>query len=120
MPAQTADIGLAMRGAAVEPWSNATILARYPNARDGAAAPAEGFFDATADAATAVAQRGVLIGTERRRFNVAVADLLWVDPTIGIPTMTLVDAENAVNGAHLVTRIAVNLEAGTTELDLFG
>ncbi|MFS0737558.1 hypothetical protein ABC347_10955 [Sphingomonas sp. 1P06PA] len=120
MPAQTADIGLAIREAAAEPWSNAAVLARYPNARDGAAAPAEGFFDATSDAATAVAQRGVLIGTERRRFNVAVADLLWVDPATGIPTVTLVDAENAVNGAHLVTRLALNLETGVTELDLFG
>lgn len=120
MTATAADIAAATRKAIVSNWSSATIHTRYPNARDGLSSPAEGFFDANADADTALAARGALIGTERRRFTVKVADVIWIDPTAGIPTVTLVDAEQGVSGNFLVARYELDLEAETTTLELFG
>lgn len=120
MPALAADIAAGTRLATISSWSNATIKTRYPNARDGSAEVAEGFFDAATDCDTALTARGALIGTERRRFVVPVGDLLWIDPASGLPTYTLVDVEQAANGAFLLARYELDLEAETTTLELYG
>lgn len=120
MPADPNDIGPAIRAAAVATWQNAAIKARYPTARDGQSEPAEGFFDSIADAQTMVDARGALIGVERRRFAVQVDGLSWLDPSTGVPTVTLVDAEQLANGPFLVSRIELDLEAERTSLELFG
>jgi hypothetical protein len=114
------DIAAGTREAVVATWSNGTIRTRYPSARDGSADPAEGFFDALADAQTVIDARGALIGVERRRFAVTVADLLWIDPAAGLPTMRLVDSEQAVDAPMLVARLSLDLAAETTDLELFG
>lgn len=120
MPATGADIAAAMRDVVTEQWSDSAIAARYPSSRDGLANPANGYFDDPADAQTVINARGALIGTERRRFSVLVSDLLWLDPTTGIPTVALVDSEQAANGNFLVSRLEIDLEAETTTLELFG
>ena len=120
MPATAADIAAASRDAATATWSDPTIAARYPTARDGAAEPATGYFDAIADAQTVAAARGALIGVERRRFTVTVAELIWPTVSTGLPTVRLIDAEQGVDGAFLVARIELDLDAETTTYELFG
>jgi hypothetical protein len=121
MTATPADIAAGTRPAAIAAWSSSAILTRYPSARDGAAEPAEGLFDALADAVTAITQRGELLGVERRRFVVKVAGLLWeLDEAAGIPVVELIDSEQSVSDTFLVTRYELDLEAEMTTLELFG
>lgn len=120
MPATGADIAAGTRDVVLAQWTDATIAARYPSSRDGLANPAAGYFDDVSDAQTVINARAALIGVERRRFTVAIADLVWLDPTSGLPTVALVDAEQAVSSNFLVSRIEVDLEAETTTLELFG
>lgn len=120
MPATVADIAAGTRAAAVATWSDPAIQSRYPSARDGSAEPSAGYFDAIADAQAIANARGALLGVDRRRFAVTVDDLVWIDPTTGLPTFRLVDTENAVAAPMLVSQIAVNLEDETTALEMFG
>ena len=119
MPATPADIAAGTRAAQVETWTSAPIKTRYPNARDGSEQPAEGFFDNAADAAAAIAQRGALVGTERRRFAVEAEGLHWPDPAAGLPAVTLIDPEHAVNGTGLTARIELSLEDETTRYEVY-
>lgn len=120
MPATIADIAAGSRESVVASWADAAIALRYPSARDGAAEPAIGYVDAIADATTLVQQRAQLLGVERRRFAVKVADVLWPTVSTSIPTVTLKDAEQGANGNFLVSRIEIDLETETTNLELFG
>jgi hypothetical protein len=120
MPALPADIAAGTRPAQIETWSSSAIKARYPNARDGSEPVAEGFFDNTSDAAAAIAARGALIGTDRRRFAVTAAQVVWPDLSAGIfPAVALIDPEYSVNGTGLVARIEVSLEDETTAFEVF-
>lgn len=114
MTALPADIAAGSRGAQIELLATAAIKTRYPGARDGSEAPAEGFFDVAADAVTALVARGALVGTERRRFKVVVAELIWPDPAVGIPTVTLIDPEQGVSASAMVSRIELNTEEELT------
>ena len=116
MPARTADIGAATRSAQIETWSNATIRARYPSARDGAREPAAGLFDNAADAQAAVQARGQLIGVERRRFKVVLSELWW--PSAEFSTVTLIDPEQGLSSQALITRLEVDLENEQTLLEV--
>jgi hypothetical protein len=118
MPALAGDIAAGTRPARIETWSDAALKARYPNALDGSDAPSEGFFDAATDAAAALTARAALIGVERRRFAVTVADLVWPNPAGGIPSVTLIDPEHAVNGVGLIARIELDLQAETTSYEV--
>lgn len=118
MPALTSDIAAGTRPAAVETWRDDGVKARLPSARDGS--DGEGFFDLTADAAAAVAARGALIGTERRRFMVTAQGLEWPNPAAGVPTARLIDAEQSIDAPCLVARIEVDLEGEVTRYELFG
>ncbi|MEG3167506.1 hypothetical protein U1737_04780 [Sphingomonas sp. LB3N6] len=120
MPALPADIAAASREVAISTWSDPAIAARYPAARDGSVTPATGYCDSAADADAIINARGVLIGVERRRFAVAVQDLVWPDPATGIPTVQLVDNEQRADGAFLVARVELDLDAETSSFELFG
>lgn len=121
MPALPADISPATRSARIAKRSEAAIAARYPGARTQDGEPARGYFDSHADALSALAQRAALIGVERRRFAVAVHEVMLIDPaTADIPTATLIDSEQPVAGAALVARIEVDLDGETTSVELFG
>lgn len=120
MPATVGDIAAATRAAQIETWSDAAVKTRYPNARDGQAVPAEGFFDVSADGNTAITARAAIFGTERRRFTAAAFDLLWHDLTAGIPLVKLTDVEQAVDANMIPARISVSLEDETTSYEVFG
>lgn len=113
MPALPSDIAAGTRAMQIETWTSDAIKSRYPGARDGGESPAEGFFDNVADADAAMAQRGALIGVERRRFSVSAAELVWLDPSSGFPALRLRDEEQAVEGAGLISRYEINLESET-------
>lgn len=117
MPALPADIAAGTRPAQIETWSSATIKTRYPSARDGSEEPAEGFFDSSANASTAITARGGLLGVERRRFSVRADSLIWPAPGLGLPTSTLIDPEHAVNAAAMSCRIEVDLEQERTNYE---
>lgn len=114
MPALPADIAAASRAARIETRVDAAMKARYPNARDGSATPATGFFDLAANAVTALAQRAALIGGERRRFKVTVEGLHWPSPEAGMPTVMLIDPEQGVADAALVSRIELDANSEQT------
>jgi hypothetical protein len=120
MPASTADIAAGSRDAAVATWADPAIAARYPSARDGTVTPADGYFDAVADATTVVSARGTLIGVERRRFTVVAGDLFWPAISTGLPQARLVDADQSADASFLVARLELDLEAETTSFELFG
>ncbi|MCK0533399.1 hypothetical protein [Sphingobium agri] len=119
MPALPSDIAAALRQQMVVSSQDATIKTRFPSARDGIDAPAEGFFDSAADAATALAQRVALLGTVRRRFVVRVADLVDVTPGT-VPTHRVIDAEQGLDAVMLVSRIEVDLENEQSKVEYFG
>ena len=119
MPALPSDIAAAMRPQMVVSSQDATIKTRFPSARDGSDDPAEGFFDSAADAATALAQRVALLGVTRRRFVVAVNDMIEVTPG-AVPTHRVIDAEQGLDASMLLSRIEVDLEQETTQLEYFG
>lgn len=118
MPALPGDIAAGTRQATVERWQAPTIKARYPSARDGLLTPSEGFFDNPAHAAAAAAQRGALIGVERRRFKAVADELLWLNPAGSFPCARAIDPEQGVDATGLVSRIEVNLETGQTILEV--
>ena len=120
MPALPADIGAASRDVVLATFADATIAARYPASRDGSVTPADGYFDAVADANTVIQARGALIGAERRRFTVVAIDLAWPTVSTGVPQVQLVDAEQGVNAVFLAARVELDLEAETTTTELFG
>ncbi len=120
MPADANDIAAASRATTVATWSDPVLIGRYPNARDGTVSPANGNFDAIADAQVVATARGALIGTERRRFAVDVQELIWPDVESGVPTMHLVDGEQRADLDCLTARIELDLDAETTSLELFG
>ncbi len=120
MPADPVDIASGIRPARVETWADPAIKARYPSARDGSVEPAEGFFDNAAHGAAALAQRGALVGVERRRFLAEVDGLQWLDPANGVPTVTIRDPEQKLDGPIMLTRIELNLEAERTTVEGFG
>ena len=118
MPALPADIAVGTRAATVERWQSSSIKGRYPSARDGLVAPAEGFFDDPAHAAAAAAQRGALIGVERRRFKAVAGAMLWPDPATAFPCVTAIDPEQGVNAVGLVSRVEVSLETEQTTFEV--
>jgi len=120
MPATAADIAAASRAAAIVVWIDPDLGQRYPSARDGSVSPSTGYFDLQADAEEVISARGELIGTERRRFAVAVAEILSVEIATGLPTVRLIDAEQAADGNMLVSRLELDLETESTSFELFG
>lgn len=120
MPALDTDIAAATRDVVTATWSSATIAARYPSARDGSVQPARAYFDSVADAQVVANQRGALIGTERRRFAVAVEEVLAIDPTTGLPQARVIDGEQALDATMLAARIEVDLEQERTSIEVFG
>ncbi|MDX3885981.1 MAG: hypothetical protein QHC65_16275 [Sphingomonas sp.] len=120
MPATPEDIAAGTREAVIVAWSNAAIQARYPSARDGSGQPSAGYFDRSEDAQTVMNDRAALIGVERWRFAVTIGDIVWPDPRFGLPTRRLIDSEQAVDRAALVSRIALDLDDETTSEELFG
>lgn len=120
MPALPADIAAASRDVVTVTWTNQAAIGRYPSAKDGSVTPADGYFDAQADAQTVINARGQLIGVERRRFSVGIDDVVWPDLAAGIPQVRLIDPEQRAAGGFLVARIEVDLDAETTAHELFG
>lgn len=120
MPALDADIGPALREAAIVQVADTDVRTRFPGARDGLIDPAEGMFDAQADCAAALAQRFALIGAVRRRFAVAVQDVLAFDIAAGVPTHRLIDGEQAVDMPVLLARIEIDDESEITSVEYFG
>jgi len=119
MAALPDDIAAVSRDAVIVTWYDAAIAARYPSARDGSETPSFGCFDSAADAATVITARGALTGTDRRRFAVSAASIVWPDLAT-LPSAQLVDAEQSVNAACLQARLELDLEAETSNFELFG
>lgn len=120
MPASPQDIAAGSREATIVTWSDPAIVARYPTARDGSVTPATGYCDSAADQQVLIDQRGALIGVDRRRFAVAIGEVVWPEISTGLPQARLVDAEQRVDAVHLAARIEVDLDALTTTHELFG
>lgn len=120
MPALAADIGRALRRATIVEAANPAIKTLFAQARDGRTAAATGYYDDDADAQTAMDDRLSLIGVVRRRFAVAAAEMIFPDLSGGVPVWTLIDADNDVNGKHLVARIEMDAETETTTMELYG
>ena len=120
MPAAPADIAAGMRASVTVDWSDPAVKARYSSARDDNADPAPGWFDAAADAQIAVAARGAIFGVERRRFTLTLAAPLWLDPSLGLPQLRLIDAELSADLPTIAPKYLVDLDAERTTLEVIG
>lgn len=120
MPALPAEIVRATRRARIVTREDAAIRTRFPAAGDQAAAPEPGFFETAAHATAVLEIKASLTGTFRRRFAVLVDGLVWIDPTLGVPTLTLVDSELGFDGPVMVTRWRIDLNEERTELEVIG
>lgn len=120
MPATPADIAAASRDVVVATWSDAAIAGRYPSARDGSVQPEDGFFDAIADAQTIINARGMLIGSERRRFETPADGAIWPSDPPEVPQVRLVDSEQGAAVNALAGRFELDLEAETSTFELYG
>jgi len=120
MAALPADIIRATRRARIVTREDAEIKARFHAARDQANAPEPGFFESAADATSVLALKAVLTGSFRRRFAVMIDEVVWIDPTAGIPTWHLTDTDLGFDGPVLITRWRVDLEAERTEIEVIG
>lgn len=120
MPATPADIARALRRATIVDVADPAIKAAYPQARDGLAAPATGYYDSAADAQVAMDARAALIGVARRRFAVEGAGLVWPDLSGGVPAWRLTDSEQDVDAAMRLARLEIDGETETTSWELYG
>ena len=120
MPALVADIQRATRKARVVTLTDSAIQSAYNGARDAIDAPAPGYFETAADASTVLALKQALNGVFKRRYVVNIADEVAVDPLTAVPTWTLTDSETGVAGTVLLTRIEVDLENETTQVEVLG
>lgn len=118
MAVAAADLVRLTRRARTVLLADPAIKTAFPRARDQANAPEPGFFESKADADAALALKAALTGTFRRRFALRIDGLVWIDPTAGIPTYTLVDAELGVNGPALVTRYELDLDNEQTLMEV--
>lgn len=117
MPALPSDIAAALRPQIVVSNEDAAIKARFPNARDNSAEPAEGWFDQRAHAEASVAMRRALVGVARRRFAVAVDDLIEV---AGVETHRVIDGEQVLDAPMMTARFEIDLEAEESKVEYFG
>lgn len=123
MPATAADIEAATRptGVTLDTQSSSGVLATWPNARDGADAPAVAFWDSLSDAVAMNTERFALLSAARRRFKVEADGVLTaLLPAAVTPAVTLVAAEVAANGAFLVARLEFDSESNRTKMELWG
>ena len=119
MPALPTDIAAAIRQQINVKVEDASIKARFPNARDGNLSPAEGYFDDPAHAQAALAQRAALIGViGRTRVSVEIAEPRTdAEP---VQTNRVVDSDLDLDASMFLARIEVDLEAGTSAEEYFG
>jgi hypothetical protein len=120
MPALPSDIIRGTRRARIVTREDSAIKTRFPAARDQATAPERGFFETAADASSVLDLKAALTGAFRRRFAVVIDEVVWIDPSVGMQTFHLVDAELGFDGPVLVTRWRVDLERERTELEVLG
>ena len=120
MPALVADIQRATRKARIVTLTDTAIQSAYNGARDAIEEPEPGYFETAADASSALALKQVLVGVFRKRYVVEIADEIWVDPLTAVPTWHLTDTETGVDADVLVTRIEVDLETETTQVEVLG
>jgi hypothetical protein len=122
-PARIAFIAQAYRSVSA---LDAAIKARYgAAARDTAATPVPTFFDTVADTQAMCDERFALLKADRRKFTVAVGDVLsftgGLDFSQVVPTFTVVDDEKVANlPAALVGIESVDYETGKTTLTVWG
>lgn len=121
MPALTADIAAGTRAAKIVEWSDAAILAAWPDARDQRSDPTPGGFDSAADAAAALAIKAALIGTSRSRFAATVQDMIFLSPASdGVPSWRLVDGECGVDAVCMIGRIETDPNDESVTVELIG
>jgi len=120
MAAFPLDIIRATRAARVITREDAAVRSAFPRARDAIEAPEAGFFETAADASAALALKAALIGRFRRRFVVAVADEVWIDPLDGVPTAHLRAPELLAELDCLVTRVEVDMEGEASRIEVLG
>lgn len=120
MPALPTDIIRATRRARIVTREDTVIRTRFPAARDQAGTPEPGFFESAADASTVLAIKASLTGSFRRRFAVAIDELVWIDPAAAVPTYLLTEAELGFDGPAMVTRWRIDLNTETAEFEVIG
>ncbi|MCW2412001.1 MULTISPECIES: hypothetical protein [unclassified Sphingobium] len=121
MAALPEDVAASSRAAAIVIVSDTALLDRFPTARDGKKAPAEGYCDSAADTEAILDARAALIGQQgRRRFAVKIAAVLDISLDGGVPCYRLIDDEQQVDATMVVGRIEIDLEDETSTVELFG
>lgn len=120
MPALPTDIIRATRAARIVIRSDPAVKAMFPAARDGQTNPDPGFFESAADADAVLAIKAALIGVPRQRYVIEIAEELNIDPFTEVPSFQLIDSELGIDLPVMLTRMELNMETGTTTLEVIG
>lgn len=120
MSALAADIRRSTRRSQIVTREDAAIRAQFPGARDQLTAPEPGYFENAANAATVLAFKADLTGKFRRRYTVALDDVVVLDPFEHVPTWALADGELGIDLPLMVTRYEIDFEEETTTFEGWG
>ncbi|GER00937.1 hypothetical protein JCM17845_15600 [Iodidimonas gelatinilytica] len=121
MPASPDRAAFATRDMRLVTQQDPEIRTTHPDARDTGDRPRVSFFDDLAQAQAVNAERAVLLMALPQRLSVSVSSALIDLPgPDAAPCARLSDAELHLSEVDfIVSRMAVDLEAGTTALELF-
>lgn len=120
MPSLPTDVVRVTRPARVVTRTDTAIQSAYPGARDAIRSPNRGFFESAADASTVLTAKAALVGARVRRFRVDIADLVWPDPLVEVPSYQLVDSDLGADLPAMLARIEIDLENETTAMEVIG
>lgn len=124
MPATPSRIGFItreFRTATAGP--NATVDALYGNRARDTTEPLETFFDDEADAQAMADERLALLSVTRSLVTVQVQGIATaadLDPSLTLPTVTIIDDEQGRNSAALVFGVSIDMKTERSTLETWG
>jgi hypothetical protein len=102
---------------------NGTVATLYGNAARDTPEPLETFFDDSADAQAMANERLTLLEARRSLVTVSIDRLdeaIALDPSVSLPTVTVIDDEQSRNSAALVVGISLDFAQGRAILETWG
>ena len=124
MPATPSRIGFitqAFRVSTAGP--NTAVETHYGNAARDTTEPLETFFDDPADAQAMVNERLALLSVTRSLVTVqiqGIATAADIDPSLALPTVTIIDDEQGRNSAALVFGVTIDMKTERSTLETWG
>lgn len=123
-PASPARVGRIIREfRVVSAGPDSTVVARYGNLARDTIEPIETFFDSEADAQAMADERLALLSVTRSLVTVqiqGIATAADIDPSLTLPTVTIIDDEQGRNSAALVFGVTIDMKTERSTLETWG